>query len=552
MQLTGAGNDVLARLLDGAKHQRVRLGEALEALDELGEILGVLALNGATHDGGDGELHGAERMSVLAVSEGSGLGEELIDTGDEDGVADGDRLDSLLLAGHLDHDALDRLDVKVILLARDVVGAEDADLAAGGDSAGEDAAEGEEASTVRGGDHLGDVHEEGAGLVAGAERDGGKVVHLALVKVLHAVLLGSEGGGKMEDHHLEETVASGEPALHDLLHQSLLAKVLVGRREGSTDLLEELGELLDLVLHGGKDDHADGLDDELHERTLEGLAGGGSLALGPLAGLSVVEVVSPEALGHLGVVATELLGVHAAELREGESPRVKTGGEGNGSLLGRDLDVSHQLIAVGGDDDVDVLNLLDEALVHHLTVELKLEESAVKLVDGDNGLDALGKSLAQHGLGLHRHTLDAVDHDKSTVRDTESRRHLSGEVNVTRRVDQVDEELGRARGVTGLDGILAKLLVDVEVQGDTGGLDGDGTSSLVGARVGETLLTGGVLSDNTRGRNERVSQGRLSVVNVSNHGHVTDVLVVVHDVTELVNGKLHHCCFLMCLWGMGG
>ena len=53
MELAAAGDDVLAGLLHRALHKRVRLGETLEALDELGEIVGVLGLDGAAHNGRD-------------------------------------------------------------------------------------------------------------------------------------------------------------------------------------------------------------------------------------------------------------------------------------------------------------------------------------------------------------------------------------------------------------------------------------------------------------------------------------------------------------------
>lgn len=38
--------------------------------------------------------------------------------------------------------------------------------------------------------------------------------------------------------------------------------------------------------------------------------------------------------------------------------------------------------------------------------------------------------LAQHGLGLHAHALDAVHHHQGTVSDTQGSRHLGREVHV--------------------------------------------------------------------------------------------------------------------------
>ena len=110
---------------------------------------------------------------------------------------------------------------------------------------------------------------------------------------------------------------------------------------------------------------------------------------------------------------------------------MKTGTEGDGTLLGVDLDITENLVEVGGDDDVDGLDGTREVLVKVLLAELELEKSAVDLVDDKDGLDALTESLTEHGLGLNADTLDGVDDDESTVSDTESGGNLRREINVT-------------------------------------------------------------------------------------------------------------------------
>lgn len=67
---------------------------------------------------------------------------------------------------------------------------------------------------------------------------------------------------------------------------------------------------------------------------------------------------------------------------------------------------------------------------HLLGVQHQLQEAAVNLVDGHHGADALAQRLAQHGLGLHAHALNAVHHHQSTVGDAQRRRHLRREVDV--------------------------------------------------------------------------------------------------------------------------
>ena len=80
MELAGAGNDVLAGLLDAAEHQGIGLGEALEALNELGEIgrdlrcWGGIALKGwitgadARQDEGWGWGYGRQSCKPCRVS----------------------------------------------------------------------------------------------------------------------------------------------------------------------------------------------------------------------------------------------------------------------------------------------------------------------------------------------------------------------------------------------------------------------------------------------------------------------------------------------------
>jgi hypothetical protein len=243
----------------------------------------------------------------------------------------------------------------------------------------------------------------------------------------------------------------------------------------------------------------------------------------------------PETLHHLVAIDTELLGVLDSELTDGEGPAVKTGTEGDGTLLGVNLDITENFVEVGGDNDVDGLDGTREVLVKVLLAELELEKSAVDLVDDKDGLDALTKSLTEHGLGLNADTLNGVDDDESTVSDTESGSDLGREINVTGRVDQVDQELVLLGG----DGNVLEVLLVLElcVKGDGSGLDGHTTLLLVGTSVGETGRTGVLGGNNTGTLDERVGKGGLSVVDVSNHGHVTDILGSVHETTDLLDGE---------------
>jgi hypothetical protein len=120
---------------------------------------------------------------------------------------------------------------------------------------------------------------------------------------------------------------------------------------------------------------------------------------------------------------------------------VKTRTESDSSLIWVNLDITKSLVDIGGDDDVHRLDGTREGLIQILLGDLEFEKSAVDLVDNDNWLDTLTESLTKHSLGLHAHTFDSVDDDKSTVSDTKSCGNLGREIDVPGRVDKVDQEI---------------------------------------------------------------------------------------------------------------
>jgi len=416
MELTGTSNNVLTGGGDEGQDTRVGLGQTLKTLDKLGQIVGVLDLDGALDNGRDGELHDLHVVGSLGGGKSTRLEQELVNTDETKNVTGGNILDGLGVTTHHENGTLDRLDEQVLLLARGVVGALDADLETGTDGTGEYTTEGVETTLVGGGDHLGDVQHENTLGVTVADGDGGLIIRGTLVESLHAVLLGGGGRGKVENHHLEESVSGRKELAHDGLEELLLLELLLVTSELDVELLAELEDLLVLGVHDGREDAEDGVKDELVEGTLGVVASN----LGPLLGLCVEEVVAPQTVHHLVLVDTELLGVTTGELTDGEGPAVKTGTEGDGTLLGVDLDVTEDFVEVGRDDDVDGLDNTGEVLVQILLGELELEESTVDLVDDDDGLDTLTKSLTEDGLGLDTDTLNGVDDDESTIGDTES------------------------------------------------------------------------------------------------------------------------------------
>jgi hypothetical protein len=170
------------------------------------------------------------------------------------------------------------------------------------------------------------------------------------------------------------------------------------------------------------------------------LAVGTGSILGPFLGLGVEKVVAPETFHHLLSVDTKLLGISHGELTNGEGPAVETRAKGNSTLVGVNLDITEDLVKVGGDDDVDGFNGSGERLVQILLVDLEFEEGSVDFVDDDDGLDSFTEGLTEDGFGLDADAFDTVDDDEGSVRDSESGSDFGGKVDVAGRIDKIDQE----------------------------------------------------------------------------------------------------------------
>lgn len=71
------------------------------------------------------------------------------------------------------------------------------------------------------------------------------------------------------------------------------------------------------------------------------------------------------------------------------------------------------------------------------------------------------------------------------------------------------------------------------------GFDGDAALLFIFARVSEAGLSGAGRGDDPSLGHQRVGQRRFPVVHVRDHGHVTDVGLLVHDGTDLVDCEVH-------------
>jgi hypothetical protein len=292
VELTSTGNDVLTRLVDESQDTGVGLGQTLKTFDKLGQITSVLDLDGALHDGRDGELHDLEVVGRLGSGESTRLEQELVNTDKTDNVTSRNILDGLGSTAHHENGTLNVLDEQVVLLARGVVGTLDADLETGADGTSVDTTESVETTLVGGGNHLGDVKHKRSGGVTVTDTNASLVISRTLVQSLGTVLLGSDGRGQVDTDHLQHGIGGGQELAHDSLEELLANEVLLIGSKLDINLLKKGGDLVLLVVVDELEDLEDGVEDEHVESTLDGLAIDLGLGLGPLLGLGVEVVVT--------------------------------------------------------------------------------------------------------------------------------------------------------------------------------------------------------------------------------------------------------------------
>ena len=268
MELTSTSNNVLTGLRDVSQDTRIGLGEALKTLNKFWQILGVLDLNGATDNRGDGELHDLQVVSGVGGGKSTRLQQELINTNETKNVTSWHIVNGVDLATHHEDGTLNSLDEKIILLAGNVVGTLDADLESRLDGTREDTTESVETTLIGSGHHLGDVEHERALGVTVLDTKAGLIVWGTLVESLSTVVLGSNWGWQVENHHLQHGVGSWQESAHDDLEKSLTLLFAVISGELDAQLLEKGVDLLLLEVHDSVEDSENRIQDELVESTL--------------------------------------------------------------------------------------------------------------------------------------------------------------------------------------------------------------------------------------------------------------------------------------------
>ena len=105
---------------------------------------------------------------------------------------------------------------------------------------------------------------------------------------------------------------------------------------------------------------------------------------------------------------------------------------------------------------------------------------------------------------------------------------------MTGRIDEVNK-------VTKLGLLIDK--VGVEIKTNTSGLNGDTTLLLILTSIGGSGITSVFLSNNTGFGNEGIGKGGLSMIDVSDDGHVPDLVSLVLALLELIDREVWHILF---------
>ena len=542
MEFASTCDDVLTGFFVGDLDAWVGLGKPVETFDKLWTVGSLLWLDGDTHDWGDRELHSLDWASDVGGGDGTALDEVLIDTDEGDGVTAWAVLEVLDLTTHHEDSPLDVSDVEVILVAWNVVSAHDTDPLAGGNGTREDTTEGVETAFVGGWNHLGNVEHEWAIWLAVPDGGSALVVLWTSVEGLGTVLLGLDWGWEVKDDHFKKGFSSWEPPPVDSGKEFTAFHLLFVVVELDAELVEHFHELLALVGHDSPGEGDDWLQDELAESPLEEGALVVDLLVEELLGKWVEVPLAPKLWHELLNLNTELGSVELGELGKSETEAVETRAEADGTLGWGNGEVTHWAIwvSVGGDDNVDVIDVLSEGLVHLFWVSVEFEKAPVDLVDDDDWLDPFGKSLTENGLGLDANAFNAVDDDEGTIGNTKGSSNFGGEVNMSWGVDKVDKETVTL-GLESLPGLFWEVFLwHGVVERHTSGLDSDATFLFIWAGIHITGFTGSFVGNDTGTGNEGVGKCGLTVIDVSDNGHVTDVVALVHNLAQLVNREVHH------------
>lgn len=346
------------------------------------------------------------------------------------------------------------------------------------------------------------------------------------------------GIGQLLNDAVEQQPVKRQPGIQYFLGEGV-ALGLPGRlADFEIERCDDLAQpFLVIVLHAFEN-VPDGLEHPVHAERPVVLA---ARLLRELLGFGVVVVVAPEVLLDLVRLPAQLFGDEGREAFDGEAPVVEGARKHYVFLFGGEVEVrfervdgllslfaaavgsysfslallAHLLRDEGPQDRVHVLDHLVEMVVGLQWLHLAVRDQLVHFVQHQNRRQLLGVQLLQHPEGLARHALHSVHHQQRGVGEPQRRRYLRVKLEMSWRVDEVDE------------------MVLVE-EGDRGGLHCDPAVLLVEPIVEQLQLPGLLAVDDPIGCNEAVREGRLAVVDVRHDGHIANVAGIGQERADLL------------------
>jgi len=158
---------------------------------------------------------------------------------------------------------------------------------------------------------------------------------------------------------------------------------------------------------------------------------------------------------------------------------------------------------------------------------------SINFVNNDNWSDHLGHSLSKYSFSLNAYTFDTINDNESSISNSQSSCDFGREINMARGIDKVNK-------VTSFFTVFNHWIFVFVIQRYTSRFNSDSSVLFILSCVHVSRISSFGCFNNTSFSNQWVCQSRFSVIDVSNNWQVTDVILVVHNLSNLFNWKVYH------------
>jgi len=158
---------------------------------------------------------------------------------------------------------------------------------------------------------------------------------------------------------------------------------------------------------------------------------------------------------------------------------------------------------------------------------------SINFVNNDNWSNHLTHSLSKYGFSLNAYTFDTINDNESTISNSQSSCDFGREINMARGIDKINK-------ITGFFSVFFHWVLVFIIQRYTSRFNSDSSILFILSCVHVSRISSFGCFNNTSFSNQWVCQSRFSVIDVSNNWQVTDVILVVHNLSNLFNWKVYH------------